>query len=165
MEDNSIIKALCSGLPNDIRNVIYNEFDYRQKEIQRIWSHDNNKYSKLRHHQSVVFSILAMSIYYKQVISVFWGTCNFFNRVDNLNLSKETVIQIGAYKLDKETTKKLYYVFSSFNNLMSKYNIEKYIFQYSDTIGFLRNIFDFYVGKESMNNENNYNGDEEDDPF
>lgn len=156
MDDVPLIKILCKDLPGDVSKPLFNEFNQRWSEIENIWQQNPNIYPILQEHKSAVKTLLAMSTYYRRVISGFTGATDFYKKVTGGDLTIDRPVKIGNYTMSLSENKQLWKVQRAFSEFRNKYQIDDSLFNYDDTIGFLRNCFLLY---------NTNNGKQEEQPF
>ena len=156
MDKESLIKFLCKDLPGEVSKPLFVEFSQRWSEIEYIWHNNANIYPVLQEHKSVVRTLLAMSTYYRRVISCFAGATDFYKKVTGGDLSLERPVKIGNYSMSLSDNKQLWKIQRSFSEFREKYQIDNSLFDYDDTLGFLRNCYILYTIS---------NGNQEEQPF
>lgn len=156
MNDESLIKILCKELPRDVSQPLFNEYNQRWSEIENMWQQNTNIYSVLQEHKSAVRTLLAMSTYYRRVISGFAGATDFYKKVTGGDLTIDRPVKIGNYTMSLSENKQLWKVQKAFSEFKNKYQIDDTLFDYDDTFGFLRNCYILYTTS---------NGKQEEQPF
>lgn len=144
MNEAPMIKILCKDLPREVSIPLFNEFNQRWNEIENIWQRNANIYPVLQEHRSVVRLLLAMSTYYRRVISGFTGATDFYKIVTGGNFTIDRPVKIGNYLMGLAENKQLWKVQRRFSEIKNKYQIDDSLFDYDDTLGFLRNCFILY---------------------
>ena len=157
MERTSIlINILTFNLPGAITRPLFTEYNNRIKEIDKILGWENSAYKELREYESVVESLLAMSLFYRYVLGHFQAATSFYRTVNQrCGKEKECAIRIGRTVLDKEQQNHLLAVVMAFGKIRDKYNIFPAFFEFSETAQFLRNCKDlltvrYYEDEESV---------------
>ena len=153
MDDTFLIKVLCKDLPREVSIPLFNEFSQRWSEIENIWQSNANIFSVLQEHKSTVRSLLAMSTYYRRVISGFSGALDFYKIVTGGDLKINRAVKIGNYSLGLSENKQLWKVQREFSEFRNKYQIDDSLFNYDDTFGFLRNCFVLYTKNNGQQEE------------
>lgn len=154
MEQPPIINILTFGLPGNVTRPIYLEYSSRRKEIDRIWSNPENNYQMLQGYVPTVEALLAISIFYRQVMGHMWGAVSFYKSVNRKSENEEEcAIKVGKTILDSEQQRHLLSAVINFDQIQEKYQLAPVFFEYSETIQFLRNYKELFYKKE----------DEEDD--
>lgn len=154
MEQPPIINILTFGLPGNVTRPIYLEYSSRRKEIDRIWSNPENNYQMLQEYVPTVEALLAISIFYRQVMGHMWGAVSFYKSVNRKSeKEEECAIKVGKTILDSEQQRHLLSAVINFDQIQEKYQLAPVFFEYSETIQFLRNYKELFYKKE----------DEEDD--
>lgn len=153
MNDEALIKILCKDLPGEVTKPLFNEFNQRWSEIENIWQQNGNIYPALQEHKSAVRTLLAMSTYYRRVISGFAGATDFYKKVTGGDLTIDRPVKIGNYSMSLSENKQLWKVQKAFSELRNKYQIADSFFDYDDTLGFLRNCFILYTTNNGKQEE------------
>lgn len=148
MAKTPLINILCAKLPRDVSQAVFNEYNSRWAEILNIWEYPKNKYAVLQRKLPVVQILLAMSTYYRRVLSGFDGARDFYKTVTrgNNQLATRPVqsISIGTFRLDQNQYNHLLAVQISFNNLRKKFGIQEDFFDYFTTDEFLTHCMRLY---------------------
>lgn len=138
--DIPIINIFCYKLPYDISNKIYNEFDSRFRDAK--YMIDNYDYYKpLKQHLKAIEIILAMSIFYKRIITNLDSAVKFHGNV--MTKSHAEIISIGSYELDTKEKNRIQAILINFQKIIEKYRIPQNIFDYYETKEFLRHIKEY----------------------
>ena len=142
MEKNSeLINVLCYKLSGDISRAVFNEYNNRWSEIKHIWEYPQNRFKVLESYQSTVKLLLAMSTFYRRVLSGLNGACDFYKTVTKNQQSSRSIV-VGSYRLDRDEYNRLLAIQITFRNLREKYGITEHFFDYSETEEFLTNCKD-----------------------
>lgn len=158
-----LINVLCYKLPGDVSRAVYNEYNSRWDEVNHILEYSQNHFQLLEPYQSTVKSLLAMSTFYRRVLSGMNGACDFYKTVNKgVEKAEQHTISIGSYNLDKSEYNKLLAVQITFNELLERFGIGRYFFEYTETEEFLAKCKDLYVsytkpikdGPDSTNDDN-----------
>ena len=145
MQHNTpILNILTVGLSGSVTRPIYLEYNSRQKELNRIWANENNRYQILQNHKSTVEALLAISIFYRHVMGFMQGATSFYKSVNKKCIGGECAISIGQSVLDKKQQNHLLAAVIQFNQIQDKYQLTPSFFEYSETIQFLRHCIDLY---------------------
>ncbi len=106
-------------------------------------------YTPLQGDLDSISLILALSIFYKRIISNFDAATKFTNRV--FKYSEAVSVQLGTYELTTGERNKMTRVILQYQELLAKYSIEIDLFDYLETKELLRKIKAF----KARVNENN----------
>lgn len=131
-----MIKFFCYQIPRDVSQPMYAEYNNRMTEVKYLLGH--KLYAKLHQHIELIELLLAMSVFYKRVITNLDSATKFSNTV--FNSSKAEYIKIGTYKMTPKESRKIYAVVQSFHGLMQKYKVPYQLITYSETKEFLRAV-------------------------
>ncbi len=99
-----IINIFTYGLPFDLSNQIYNEYQDRLREADYIIE-ISPKYSSLNQNKGTVRTLLALSIFHKRVIANLDAAVKFYGTVNSF--SEAETISIGRYNYNAEEKNKL----------------------------------------------------------
>ncbi len=146
--DSELINILCYRLPGDISRAVYNEFENRWKEIEKIWEYPLNQYKMLLTYKSTIRNLLAVSTFYRRVLSGFDGARDFFTTIDKSDTQNEIPIAIGKYMLNRKEYNKLLGIQISFDNIKKGYGLSDQFFDYFETAEFLANCKDLYYSND-----------------
>ena len=160
--DRELINILCYRLPGDISRSVYNEFDGRWKEIENIWEYPQNQYKMLLAYKPTVRNLLAISTFYRRVLSGFDGARDFFTTIGKSDAQKEIPIAIGKYRLNRKEYNKLLGIQIAFDNIRKGYGLSDQFFEYFETAEFLANCRDLYYnnGRPEQHKSNTDSPDE-----
>ena len=150
MDGIIFIKILCKKLSGDVSNVVYNEYASRWEDIEKIWAYPQNRYQKLQSHEIAVQHLLAISTFYRRVLSGFDGNQN------------DIEISIGKFKLNRTQYNKLLGIQIEFDKIRKKYGLDDSFFEYNETDEFLTNCMRLY--REHIYRENNSSNKSEGSP-
>jgi hypothetical protein len=150
--ETPIINILTYGLPFDLANQMYNEYQNRLTEVKYILE-VSKYYKSLKVEIDVVELILALSIFYKRVICNLNAAIKFHNTVNKY--SEAEIIQIGKYNFSNQEKNSLLSLTLNFNELTKKYGLTNYYFDYFETKELLRKIRE--LKSSSENGETNKN--------
>lgn len=143
--DSELINILCYKLSGDVSRAVHNEYENRWNEIRHIWEYPQNRFKILERYSKTVQHLLAMSTFYRRVLSGMNGACDFYKTVTkDVSDDKERSISIGKYRLDKREYNKMLAIQITFRKLREKYGIDDYLFEYTETEEFLTNCKDLY---------------------
>ncbi len=150
MADKSpMINVFCSGLPSNVTRLLYQEYQNRRMEIERILAQPDNNYQLLKGYESTVESLLALSLFYRHVMGHMQGAVSFYSSVNKkTGKDKECAIKIGKTVLDSYQQRHILSAVIKFNQIQDKYQLTPIFFEYSETIQFLRNCRDLFYQKE-----------------
>ena len=70
-QSSSLINILTYNLPGAITRPLFTEYNNRVKEIGDILGWENSAYKELCEYESVIESLLAMSLFYRYVLGHF----------------------------------------------------------------------------------------------
>lgn len=98
----SLINNLTFGLPVNVARPLYQEYSNRRREIDRIWATPENKYKMLQDYVSTVEALLAISLFYRQVLGHIQGATSFYKSVNanNGNASACSIKVGNIYAID-----------------------------------------------------------------
>ena len=147
--ESDLINILCYKLSGDLSRAVYNEYENRLNEIKQIWEYPQNRFIVLAPYSKTIQHLLAISTFYRRVLSGMDGACDFYKTVNKCKDKSESAIAIGKYRLDKSEYNKLLAIQISFNKLRDKFGIDEQLFNYTETEEFLTNckniFYRFYV--------------------
>lgn len=148
-QSTPIINILTSGLSGEVTHPIYIEYNSRRRELDRIWAKEDNNYRELMAYVPTVEALLAIAIFYRQVLGLLQGATSFYKSVNEKSgRTRECAISIGKSILDKKQQGYLLSAVISFNKIREKYQLPPVFFEYSETIQFLRNCKDLFYKKD-----------------
>ena len=149
MEKIPIINILTYGLPGNVTRPIYLEYNSRRRELDRIWANPENHYQMLQGYISTVETLLALSLFYRNVMGHMQGAVSFYSSVNKkAGRDNECAIKVGKTTLDHEQQRLLLSAVIKFGQIQDKYQLAPVFFEYSETIQFLRNCRDLFYQKE-----------------
>lgn len=144
-----IINILTGRLPGNVTRPIYLEYDSRRREIDRIWANAENHYQMLQSYVSTVEALLAISIFYRHVMGHMQGAVSFYKSVNrNSGMMNECAIKVGEILLDNKQQKHLLSAVIKFNQIQEKYQLDSGVFEYSETIQFMRKCRELFYQEE-----------------
>lgn len=162
--DSVLINILCYKLPGDVSRAVHNEYESRWSEIKHIWEYPHNRYKLLESYSSTVQHLLAMSTFYRRVLSGMDGACDFYKTITKDSTSERS-IAIGSYRLDKAEYNKMLNIHITFRKLRERYGIEENFFEYAETEKFLDNCKDLYLSHAKPTPSGSGSAPIEDFPF
>lgn len=133
-----MIALFTKYLPYKVSQQLRIEYDIRLSEIKFLTSEKIEQYHYLRKDLKTIELLLSLSIFYKRVISNFDSANKFTSRV--IINSDANSIQLGSYDFTDKEIFRLQRTVREFNNILTEYSIHPYLFDYTDTIIFLRKI-------------------------
>jgi hypothetical protein len=133
----SVIRIICYGLPYDLSNQIYNEFESRFKDAKYLIN-TYAYYEPIRDSIKTVELLLALSIFHKRVITNLDSAIKFYGSVTRKSSAK--VIRIGSYFLDADEKRKIQSIIYNFRLLIRKYSLPERFFEYLETKDFIGKI-------------------------
>jgi hypothetical protein len=136
-----IINLLTYGLPFKLSNQIFNEYQQRAREANFLIDH-SGRFILLREQKITINLILALSIFYKRVITNLEAAVKFHGTVKKY--SQAETIKIGEYLLDVQERNKILGVTISYKKLIEAYGIDNSIMDYNETKEFLIKMVEFY---------------------
>ncbi|KUY29534.1 hypothetical protein ATB96_02385 [Elizabethkingia ursingii] len=125
-------------MPYKVSQQLRIEYDIRLSEIKFLTSEKIEQYHHLRKDLKTIELLLSLSIFYKRVISNFDSANKFTSRVVINNAANS--IQLGSYDFTEKEVFRLQKTIREFNNILLEYSIHPRLFDYTDTIVFLRKI-------------------------
>lgn len=132
-----MIRVFTNNLPYKLADQLIIEYDKRLSEINYLVSGRFNYYSELKQDTESIKLLLALSIFYKRVITNFDSATKFSSRVQKSNAQS---IQLGTYDFSAKEIFKVKRVIISFNELISSYSIPIELFNYLETKEFLKKV-------------------------
>lgn len=132
-----IINIFTYGLPQKLAKQIFNEYQSRLSE-SKFLIEKYNYYLPLLDHIKTLELLLAMSIFYKRVVTNLDSAIKFHSAVNRYSGSE--VIQIGSYDFTGEEKNKLLGLIINFNNIQKKFSIPKVLYDYEQTKDFVKNV-------------------------
>ena len=149
-----MITHFIKHLPYKVSQQIRIEFDIRLGEIKYLTSENIEQYHYLRTDMKAIELLLALSIFYKRIICNFESANKFTSRVVINNDANS--IKLGSYDLTDREIFRLQRTVREFNNILAEYSINPLLFDYTDTIIFLRKIKSYknYIDSKEDENKN-----------
>ena len=144
-----LINILTYHLPGTITRPMFMEYNNRLREIGNILAWEKSAYRILQNYQTVVESLLAISLFYRHVLGHIHGATSFYKTVNSRNgCEKESAIKVGRYVLDRVQQNHLLATVISFNEIQAKYQLYPAFYEFSETSQFLKNCKDLLNLKE-----------------
>lgn len=146
-DQTEIINIFCHKLPFELSNQLFNEYQVRLKNIEYLLNKDDT-FKELRKDIEVIKVLLAMTIFYKRVISNFDAARKFVRKVsaytsaDNFSKGQiqSTVVQLGYYELTIDEVYKIDRIIRSYETINRRYHIPDTMHQYEETQDLLKRI-------------------------
>lgn len=132
-----IINIFTYGLPFDLANQIYNEYQDRIREAKYIIE-VSQRYFPLANNLVTVELLLALSIFHKRVIANLDAAVKFYGTVNKV--SQADTIRMGNYKFTGEEKNKLLALTITYRKLLVKYDISEAVMNYNLTKEFLQKL-------------------------
>ena len=151
-----MIKKFCSRLPREIANPMYNEYKSRLIEINYILE-NRESYKHLLQYKKTIELILALSIFYKRVITNIDAGTKFAGTV--FSNSSAIAIKIGSYDLTGSEKNRIIAVVMSYNSLTEKYSLTNDLLATMETKDLIKKIKDL---KWQLDNNEIKNKDDND---
>lgn len=144
-----LINILTSGLPGNVVRPLYQEYNSRRREIDRIWAKPDNNYRMLQDYDATVEALLAISLFYRHILGHLHGATSFYKFVNANNRNDiECSIKVGNTVLDSKQQRHLLAAVIQFDKIQNKYQLDPMVFEYSETVQFLRNCMELFYKKE-----------------
>lgn len=147
-----MIQLFTENLPYKLSEQMTFEYNRRLSDINYFISGRYDYYAHLKKDIETIQMLLALSIFYKRVLSNFDSATKFTSRV--IFKSDAISVQLGTYDLSPKEIFKLNKTVLTFRTLMDDYSIPLSLFEYLETKELLRKI---KIYKDSLN-RNNENG-------
>jgi hypothetical protein len=128
-----MIRQFCKGLPKFLSDQLFNEYEFRRRELEFIVEKYPAKYKWIEDIDSIKL-LLATSIFYKRVIAQLEAAGKTYY---DLIGGQVSAISIGNYNLTENEAGKLVAITSDFYQLLTIFGLNIYLFDYFDTSGFL----------------------------
>lgn len=136
----SLLNILTYKLPGIVTRPLFMEYNNRLREINNILAWEESSYRVLGDYQTVVESLLAMSLFYRHVLGHIQGATSFYKTVNSRNgRDNESAVKVGRYILDKTQQNYLLAAVISFNEIQVKYQLYPTFYEFSETSQFLKN--------------------------
>ncbi len=148
-----MINIFIENLPYRLSEQIIIEYNKRISDVNYFVSGKYDYYSHLKKDIESIQMLLALSIFYKRVLTNFDSATKFSSRVV-LNSEAES-IQLGTYELTPKELFKLNKTVIAFRKLLDHYSIPIGLFEYLETKEFLRKV---KIYKDSLERNKDKNG-------
>ena len=135
-----IINIFCYALPYDVSRKIYNEFHNRLSDCKYLVKNVEH-YALLQNDLKTIELLLALSIFHKRVLANIDSAVKFYGKVTEI--SDAHTISIGSYQLNIEEKNKMLGLLIHYRNLKRAYGIPDNLFDYYETLEFMRKVRDF----------------------
>ncbi|MFV1449870.1 hypothetical protein VBZ51_12015 [Maribacter sp. HS] len=145
-----MIKQFTENVPYGLSQQMTIEYNNRLSDVNFFISGKYDYYASLRENSETVKLLLALSIFYKRVLTNFESANKFSSRI--VFNSDADSIQLGTYDLSSKELFKMRKTVISFKTLMDKYSVPLTLFEYLETKEFLRKVKIF---QNSFLNEDN----------
>ncbi len=139
-EKTPIINIFCYSLPYDVSRKIFNEFQNRFRDCKYLVE-NIEYYTILQKDLKTIELLLALSIFHKRVLANIDSAVKFYGKI--IQISDAHTISIGSYQLDNEEKNKMLSLLIHYRNLKKAYGIPDNLFDYYETIEFMRKVRDF----------------------
>ncbi|MBF5027447.1 hypothetical protein IC612_06510 [Planobacterium sp. GCR5] len=126
------------NLPYKLSEQMRFEYNRRLSDINYFISGRYDYYAHLKKDIETIQLLLALSIFYKRVLSNFDSATKFTSRV--VFKSEAVSVQLGTYDLSANEIFKLNKTVLTFKKLMEEYSIPLGLFEYLETKELLRKI-------------------------
>ncbi|MGC4234673.1 MAG: hypothetical protein QM594_16945 [Niabella sp.] len=146
-----MIQLFTENLPYKLSEQMTFEYNRRLSDINYFLSGRYDYYAHLKKDIETIQLLLALSIFYKRVLSNFNSATKFTSRV--VLKSEAASVQLGTYDLSAKELFKLNKTVLTFKTLMDEYSIPLGLFEYLETKELLRKIKVYKDGLD-RNNDN-----------
>lgn len=133
-----MIQLFTENLPYKLSEQMTFEYNRRLSDINYFISGRYDYYAHLKKDIESIQLLLALSIFYKRVLSNFDSATKFTSRV--VFKSEAVSVQLGTYDLSDKEIFKLNKTVLTFKTLMEEYSIPLGLFEYLETKELLRKI-------------------------
>ncbi len=133
-----MIEKFTENTPYRLSQQLIYEYNNRINDVNHFLSGKYDFYAPLKENIETIELLLALSIFYKRVLTNFESATKFSGRV--VFNSDADSIQLGTYNLDSKEIFRIKSTILKFNKLMTKYSIPDDLFEYNETKEFLRKI-------------------------
>lgn len=166
-KETPVINILTYGLPFELSNQIYNEYQNRFKEARYLIEH-YDFYKILERDIQTVTLLLSLSIFHKRVIANLDAAVKFYGTVSTY--SNAETIKMGSYDFTSSEKNKVLAVVMSYNKLIQKFSIPPAVMEYYETREFLKNLIRLkltlnYGENKTSKRKKGRQGSEDDLPF
>ena len=131
-----MLVEFVNRLPYKLRRQISQEYESKKRELNYILEKRKDEYKWIDDSEFLEY-LLLLAIFYRQVIDPISGTIKFAYRVNKLGAEN---IKIGRTELSKYNMKKLYRMVTDFYDIVEKFGLSPYLFDFYDVKDFLKNI-------------------------
>jgi len=145
-----MIQLFTENLPYKLSEQMTFEYNRRLSDVNFFISGQYNYYAHLKNDIETIQLLLALSIFYKRVLSNFDSATKFTSRV--VFKSEAVSVQLGTYNLSPKEIFKLNKTVLTFKKLMEDYSIPLSLFEYLETKELLRKIKIYKDGLDRNNN-------------
>lgn len=145
-----MIQLFTENLPYKLIEQMTFEYNRRISDINFFLSGRYDYYAHLKKDLETIQLLLALSIFYKRVLSNFDSATKFTSRI--VYKSQANSIQLGTYDLSAKEIFKLNKTVVTFKKLMEDYSIPLNLFEYLETKELLRKIKIYKDGVDKNNN-------------
>lgn len=133
-----MIEKFTKDTPYKLSQQLIYEYNNRINDVNHFVSGKYDFYAPLKKDIETIELLLALTIFYKRVLTNFDSAIKFSGRV--VFNSEADSIQLGTYLLDSKEIFRIKKTILNFNELMSKYSIPPTLFNYTETKEFLRKV-------------------------
>lgn len=144
-----IIKIMCYRLPYELSNQVYNEFESRFKEARWLIEY-SRYYANLQNDIKTIELLLALSVFYKRVISNLDAVIKFYGTVNRIGNAE--AISIGSYDLDGKEKNKLLAIVMHYKKIQMRFGMPDWVFEYNETKQFLSYVIQYRGSFGKKNN-------------
>jgi hypothetical protein len=148
-----MINNFTDNLPYRLSEQMIIEYNKRLSDVNYFVSGKYDYYANLKGDIESIQMLLALSIFYKRVLTNFDSATKFSSRV--VLKSEAEAIQLGTYEFSSKEIFKLNKTIITFRKLLEDYSIPIGLFEYLETKEFLRKV---KVYKDSLDRNSNKNG-------
>ncbi|RZK39897.1 MAG: hypothetical protein EOO90_17125 [Pedobacter sp.] len=145
-----MIHLFIENLPYKLTEQMTYEYNSRINDVNFFVSGNYDYYAHLKKDIETIQLLLALSIFYKRVLTNFDSATKFTGRI--LNKSDADSIKLGTYNLSAIEISKMNRTIITFEKLMLQYSIPLALFDYLETKEFLRKV---KIYRDSLNKTNN----------
>lgn len=133
-----MIEKFTKDTPYRLSQQLIYEYNIRINDVNHFISGQYDFYAPLKKDIETIELLLALTIFYKRVLTNFDSATKFSGRV--VFNSDADAIQLGTYLLDSKEIFRIKKTILNFNDLMTKYSIPPDLFDYTETKEFLRKV-------------------------
>lgn len=143
-----MIEEIISNLPYKIGEQLLYEYNRRLSDVNYLTSGKFDYYSSLKSEMETIKTLLALSIFYKRILTNFDSANKFTSRIILKNDADG--LKLGTYEMDLLDIRKLNRIVISFKKIMEDYSIPIAVFEYLETKEFLKKV---KVYRDNLNRE------------